>query len=255
MILPHLFAFAYASVPQNDLRFLFAIATGALLSIVSLARLLEYLFGNYPILLWAFFFGLVLSSVFTVSKRVNAGWGGLTYVASRGGAVAAYVLVGLVPVETPIALWFVFLSGFIAICAMILPGISGSFLLVLMGKYQFLLAAVNNRDGLVLGTFALGAAIGIMSFSRVLSWVFRRYNDLAIALLTGLMVGSLRKVWPWKETLSTMLNRHGKEIPVLQVNIVPESMTGEVALAAVLGGLGFGLVLSLDRLAASESEA
>ncbi|MCZ6631767.1 MAG: DUF368 domain-containing protein [bacterium] len=244
-----------AALSQVGWSFLATVLGGILVAIFSLAKGITWMLDNHPILTWAFFFGLVLASVLTVSKRVNAGWGGLTYVASGGGAVAAYLLVGLVPVETPNALWFVFLSGLIAICAMILPGISGSFLLVLMGKYQFLLAAVNNREGLVLGTFSLGAAIGIMSFARVLSWVFRRYHDLAIALLTGLMVGSLRKVWPWKETLTTMLNRHGKEIPVLQVNIFPKSMTGEVALAVALGGLGFVLVLALDRLAASKPEA
>ena len=234
--------------------FLVAVLAGILGAIFSLAKGIAWLLEHTPVHLWAFFFGLVLASVLTVSKRVGR-WGvGMLSVAGLA-AVGAYLLVGLVPVETPEAGWFVLLSGMIAVCAMILPGISGSFILVLLGKYQYILAAVNNRDVVTLGIFAVGAAIGLLSFAQVLGWIFRRHHDLTVAMLTGLMVGSLRKIWPWKETISTMLNRHGKTVPVERVNILPETFSGEVGLAAALAALGIVLVVLLDRVAAHRGDA
>jgi putative membrane protein len=157
--------------------------------------------------------------------------------------------VGLVPVSTPEASWFLFLSGAIAICAMILPGISGSFILVILGKYQYVLDAVNQRDFLVLFTVAAGACVGIMSFSRLLGWLFRKYHDATVALLIGLMVGSLRKVWPWKETLQSLTNSKGEIIPTVQANILPSQWTYEVTAAIFLALMGFVVVLMLDRVA------
>jgi putative membrane protein len=234
-------------------RFLLSVVTGILLAVFSLARGLEWLLENKPVLIWSFFFGLVLASVLMVSKRITR-WYLRTIVGMIVAAVGAYIIVGLVPANTPETLWFVFLSGAIAICAMILPGISGSFILVLLGKYQYILSAVNNRDFLTLGIFAVGAGIGIVSFAQILSWLFKRYHNMTIAMLTGLMLGSLRKVWPWKETLSTILDRHGQPIPVEQVNILPPAFTGEVALAIGLAIFGFALVFVLENLASSKTE-
>jgi putative membrane protein len=208
---------------------------------------------NKPVLLWSFFFGLVVASIFTVIKRVKQ-WGVSTIVAAIIGAIAAFFIVGLVPTQTPDTSWFLFLSGFIAICAMILPGISGSFILVLLGKYQDVLSAVNDRDILTLFFVAAGAAIGIVTFAQVLSWLFKRYHDVTVAVLIGLMVGSLRKIWPWKETLRTMLDRHGEPIPVEQINVWPQAWSSEVTIALILAIVGFVLVFVLDWWA-SRSEA
>ncbi|MBT4137868.1 MAG: DUF368 domain-containing protein [Candidatus Latescibacteria bacterium] len=228
--------------------FLVALLVGILGTIASLSKGITWLLVNEPVLLWAFFFGLVLASVYTVGARIPT-WGMGKIVIALLAAGGAYVLVGLVPVETPQSPLYVFLSAIIAICAMILPGISGSFILVLLGQYHHILQAVNDRDILTIAIFGCGAAVGLMSFARVLGWVFKKYHDLTLALLTGLMLGSLRKIWPWKETLSTIEGRHGKLIPVEQINILPQVMTGEVIGAIVLALMGIVLVLGLERLA------
>jgi len=216
-------------------------------------KFLEWMLINHPALLWSFFFGLVLSSILTVSKRVSA-WGATTIAATIIGTIAAYIIVGLVPVQTPEEAWFLFLSGAIAICAMILPGISGSFILVLLGKYQFVLSAVNQRDFVPLLIVAVGAAVGIVTFAQILGWLFKRYHDVTVAILIGLMLGSLRKIWPWKETVSYILDRHGAEIPTVQNNILPPVWTSEVTYALILAIIGFGVVFMLDYWAGSEKK-
>jgi putative membrane protein len=228
--------------------FLIALLSGILLAVLSLAKGLEWLLENQPVYLWSFFFGLVLASVWTVGKRIPR-WPPLLIGALLVGAVGAYILVGLVPLQTPETPWFLFLSGALAICAMILPGISGSFILVLLGKYQFVLGAVNDRDFVTIAIVGAGAVIGLVTFAQVLGWLFKRYHDLAIALLTGLMVGSLRKIWPWKEVLATITDRHGALIPTVEANILPATFGSEVVIALGLAILGFVLVLLLDKLA------
>lgn len=234
------------SVPWQ---FLLAVGSGIALAILSLAQGIEWLLENQPILIWSFFFGLVVSSVFVVSKRVKQ-WSVNAWVAIVIATIAAYNIVGLVPAETPTAPWFIFLSGAIVICAMILPGISGSFILFLLGKYEYILAAVNNRDVVTLGIFMLGAAVGITTFARVLSWLFKKYHDITIAMLMGLMVGSLRKIWPWKIADPIQLDYHGE--PIL-VNILPSAFTTEVFFAVGLAILGFVVVLSLEYFANSKT--
>ena len=233
-------------------KFLLSVLTGILLAIFSLAKGLEWLLENKPVLLWSFFFGLVLASVLMVSKRITR-WHFGTVAAVLLAALGAYWLVGLVPTETPTAPWFIFLSGAIAICAMILPGISGSFILVLLGKYQYILGAVNRHDFITLGIFAVGAGLGIITFAQFLSWLFKRYHNLTIAMLTGLMLGSLRKVWPWKETLSSIVDRHGNLIPVAQVNVLPSAFTAEVWSAIALAVLGFAIVFAMENIAARQN--
>ena len=253
-IFKNLFSFklkeALALVPWQ---FLGALGFGILLAIFSLAQFLETALTNYPSLVWSFFLGLVVASIITVTKHVQK-WDSSTITAMVGGTVMAFYIVGMVPVQTPDAAWFLFLSGFIAICAMILPGISGSFILVLMGKYQYILSAVNNRDFVTLFIVAAGAAVGLVTFAQLLSWLFKRYHDLTVALLIGFMIGSLRKIWPWKETLETVIDRHGEAIPVVQVNVLPATWTSEVTLAIILALIGFALVFVLDYFA-SRAEA
>jgi len=225
--------------------FLLPVGLGVLLATVSLAKALSWLLDTYPVIVWSFFFGLILSSVFTVSKVVK-GWRMLTFIAAGLGAVAAYFLFSLMPGATPDAPWFIFLSGFFAICAMILPGISGAYILVLLGKYHYILEAVNNRDLGVLLILITGALVGLLSFVRVIGWLLRRYHDLTMAILIGLMLGSLRRIWPWKETLTTFLDSHGRQLPALQTNTLPPSFNIEVGLAVLFMFFGFLVVFTLS---------
>lgn len=249
-------------------QFLLSVLFGILLAIFSLAEGIEWLLKNEPVLIWSFFFGLVIASVFVVKKRITK-WSVEPIVAMIVATVVSFIIVGQIPAETPNALWFIFLSGAIVICAMILPGISGSFILVLLGKYQHILEVVNNvrecgsqvikldfgalslcsTDILTLGVFAIGAGVGIITFARVLSWLFKEYHDITVAVLMGLMMGSLRKIWPWKETLKTITDSHGELIPIEQINILPPSFTNEVIFAIGLAILGFVLVFGLETLA------
>ena len=228
-------------------QFLLAVGIGILAAIFSLSKLLSWLLQNRPIFIWSFFLGLILASVGGVSRRGEA-WRILKWRCLVGGTQGSYFLVGLVPVATPNDYWFLFLCGAVAICAMILPGISGSYILVLLGKYQYVLDAVNYRDFLVLGLVAAGACVGIIAFSRILGWLLKNYHDLMVATLTGLMIGSLRKVWPWKETLESVVDSHGQMVPLVQSNILPGQWNVEVLAATSLMVAGLLAVLFLDRL-------
>lgn len=238
-------------------KFLLALMIGIFLAVLILARPLESLLVNQPVYLWSFFFGLVLASVFVVSKRIET-WTPTTIVALIIAAIAAFALVGLVPTQTPNAWWFLMLSGAIASCALILPGISGAFLLVLLGKYQYVLGAVNDRDIVTLIYVGLGAVLGLVSFAQVLSWLFKRYHDVTVAALTGLMIGSLRKIWPWKEEVDWLrdaagnfiLNSDGHQIVIKELNVLPDISNGAagLAIAIILAVVGFALVLVMERL-------
>jgi len=228
-------------------QFLLAVGMGILAAIFTLSRLLSWLLQNRPVFIWSFFLGLILASVLSVSRRVEA-WRSLTGLCLVGGTLGSYFLVGLVPVSTPNDFWFLFLCGAVAICAMILPGISGSYILVLLGKYQYVLDAVNQGDFLILGVVATGACVGIIAFSRILGWLLKNHHDLMVATLIGLMIGSLRKVWPWKETLESVVDSHGQIVPLVQSNILPGQWNGEVLAALALMAAGLLAVLFLDRL-------
>ncbi|MCW7553227.1 DUF368 domain-containing protein [Endozoicomonas gorgoniicola] len=225
-----------------DGTFLVCVFSGILISVLSFAHLISYLLAEYPVLIWSFFFGLILVSGFHMIRQVRhySVTGGILFVLA---AVSAYMIGTLTPASltpTPLILFF---AGSIAICAMILPGISGSFLLLLMGLYATVLQALKTLDLMVLTVFASGCVVGLLSFSHILSWLLRKHRDLALSLLTGLMVGALGKVWPWKQTLETRLNSSGQEVPFLEVNVSPfnyESLTGEPAL--LLPGLSLMVV-------------
>jgi len=228
--------------------FLLPVGLGILLATVSLARILSVLLETYPVMVWSFFFGLILSSVLTVSKVVQE-WGVGTFAGAALGAIGAFFLFGLVPAATPNSTWFIFLSGVLAICAMILPGISGAYILVLLGKYHYALDAVNNRDLAALTILTAGAVVGLLSFARIIGWLLKFYHDVTMAVLIGLMLGSLRRIWPWKETLSSVNDSYGREVAALQVNILPNSFNGEVVCALLCMLLGVLVILVMNRVA------
>ncbi len=178
--------------------FLLSVFLGVLISIFSLARLMQYLLVHEPIPLWSFFFGLILASSVFVLKEIDK-WNLCNILSLLIGIAAASYICLVSPSQTPEAYWFIFLSGAIAICAMILPGISGSFILLLLGKYHFIMQAITEFNVPVITVFGIGAVIGILAFSHFLSWLLKNYYMATIAMLAGFMIGSLIKVWPWKE--------------------------------------------------------
>ena len=225
-----------AALKQVHWSFLLALILGIGVAVLSLASVLEHLLETQPVLVYSFFFGLILASVWVVSKLIKA-WNAQTIASFVIGAVAAFIIVGLTPTNTPEAPWFIFLSGALAICALILPGISGSFILLLLGKYAYVLGAVNDRNLGVIVVFALGAGLGLLGFARILNWLLEHYYNTLIALLCGFMLGSLRKIWPWKVELD------GAE---LTRNVLPGGGL-ELLYALVLVILGIGLVLLISR--------
>jgi putative membrane protein len=228
--------------------FLLSVALGIFSAVLTMSYILEWILERYPSLLWGFFFGLVVASIFTVSQRIEKrGIGPI--VGLIVGAVGTFTLVGAVPVQTPNTWWFLFLSGALAISAMVLPGISGAFILVLLGKYQTLLSAVTNLDLAPLFLVVAGAGVGIVSFAQVLGWLFKRFHDVTVAVLVGMLVGSLRKLWPWKETIQTIIDRHGKEVPIAERNILPSALTWEIGATILLAVLGFVLIWQLTAWA------
>lgn len=193
-------------------------------SIISLAKGISWLLENQPVLLWSFFFGLVFASIFFVGKQVKK-WGLSPALFFIIGAAIAY-LVTIIPASgANDSLWYIFLSGSIAICAMILPGISGSFILVLLGSYSVVLNAIHEREISIILTFAAGAIIGLLSFARLLKVMFAKYHDITIALLSGFLLGSLNKIWPWKRVDEVMIKHAGeaneKVMPLVEKVVLP----------------------------------
>ena len=239
--------------------FLVTLFGGIAVSILTLARLVGYFLEHYPIQLWSFFFGLIIIAAYLVAKEIGR-WSGGVYVAGIIGIVIASGITLATPAETPTSLWFVFLSGAIAICAMILPGISGSFILLILGKYAFILEAVNERHLGVIAVFLLGCVVGITTFARVISWLLDHYHDVAVALLAGFMIGSLGKIWPWKEVALTRLNSEGEEVPFVTNNVLPgqyEFLTGQDPLlwqAILFMLIGFFLVFAIERFASRQQQ-
>ncbi|MGN0056846.1 MAG: DUF368 domain-containing protein [Phocaeicola plebeius] len=226
--------------------FLLSILAGIGISVFSLAKIITWLLTNHPVLVWAFFFGLVLASAWLVAKDVSR-WTWKTVLGFVAGTVSAYFITVATPAETPSNLLFVFVCGAVAICAMILPGISGSFILVLLGKYFYIMDAVKSLRLLVLGVFAAGACVGITTFSRLLSFALSHVRNLTLAVLSGFMLGSLNKVWPWKETLSTYTDSHGVVKPLIERNVLPNASVTE---AVILMLVGFLMVYGLEKLSA-----
>ena len=202
--------------------FLLPVFIGIGLAIMSLAKLMTILLSDYPIHIWSFFFGLIIASSILVSKEIDK-WNIPAFLSFFIGAVIAYYVTIATPSTTPDEWWFIVLSGAIAICAMILPGISGSFILLLMGKYIYIMDALSSINIKVILLFGSGAVMGIISFSHVLSWLLKRFHSITVAMLTGFMFGSLNKVWPWKEVLTTYVDRHGETKPFTEGNVLPST--------------------------------
>ena len=224
--------------------FLFFLILGIGISIFSLARLVTWLLTFYPILVWAFFFGLVLASTWFVGKDIKE-WNWKTVLGFMGGTALAYYITIATPTETPTNLLFIFLCGAIAICAMILPGISGSFILVLLGKYYYIMDAIKTLNIIVLLVFAIGICVGITSFSRILSYALKHFRNITLSVLTGFMLGSLNKVWPWKETVETFVDSDGVEKPLMEMNVLPNAYISE---AVILMIVGFLLIYILEKI-------
>jgi putative membrane protein len=233
--------------------FLLALFSGIVISILTLSRVVLYLLVNHPILLWSFFFGLILAAVWSVVRHIEK-WEIGIIATFLIGTVSAFFITTISPTTIETSPFIVFLSGMIAICAMILPGISGSFILLLLGMYAPMLMAVKELQFMTLFIFAGGCATGLLSFSHVLSWMFKHYKTMTLALLGGFMLGSLNKVWPWKQTIETVIDRHGKEIPLVQNNILPhtfETLNTQPAYmwyAILLMLFGMGMVVMLEKM-------
>jgi len=229
--------------------FLVALFLGIFISVLSLAKFLSWLLENEPILLWSFFFGLVAASIFLVAKEIK-NWSAFTVIVLLLGAAAAYLITELPPNENVASLPYLFLSGALAVCAMILPGISGAFILVLLGSYKTILDAVHERDFKIIITVALGAVVGLLSFARLLKWMFKNYRNTTLAILTGFILGSLNKIWPWKKILETKVF-DDKTIVINDQNVLPTAFEGDPQLipAMVLAVVGFSLIFILERVA------
>ena len=219
--------------------FLLPLVCGALTAIVLLAQVLEYFLEHQASLVWSFFFGLIAASVFSVGARVQK-WHLSTLITFFLGAVVTFSLVGITLTQTPENLIFLFISGALAACAFVLPGISGALILVLLGKYEFIINAVTQNDILSLLVIALGGVIGLITFAKFLSWLFKNYYEFTIALLTGFILGSLRKVWPWQ--VSDM-NTTKNVLPSWQIN---GTFNFDILYALLFTLLGFIVVISID---------
>ena len=239
---------------KYDLGFLFVLFGAMLVSILILARGVSYLLAEHPVGIWSFFFGLVLSSIFVVGRRllplsVESG------LALGVGVAVGMLVVRIIPFEAEISGFTLFAGGCIAVCAWILPGLSGSFLLLVLGLYQTVIAAIKNFELLTLGYVGLGCVVGLMCFSRILTVLLARFYDVTVALLVGFMLGSLTKIWPWKHTTSYQIKHDGSQIPVVQEPVLPgvyEQLTGgdpEIVLALAALVTGFFVISLMDRFA------
>lgn len=238
----------------NGTFFLFLFA-GIGISIFTLSKAVIYLLGAYPVLLWSFFFGLIIASVWMVGKSVKK-WSVGTIISLIIGIAIAFWISSIQTTVSVDAKWYIVLSGAIAICAMILPGISGSFILILMGSYHIVYGAIADRDFMIIGLFAIGCVIGLLSFARVLKFLFSRFREITITLLTGFMIGSLYKVWPWKLKVGDeplVIHSDGREDWMMK-NVTPEQFGDNaqmwLAIACAVGG--FLIIFILERFAPKE---
>ncbi len=255
---------------EYNLSFLLALFLGVFTSILSLAKLITWLLAEYPIIVWSFFFGLVIASIIYVGKQIT-NWRLVVILALIIASALSYLITIADPVGSPGSIWFLFLAGFIAIIAMILPGISGAFILLLLGAYTVVIGLVTQLgDGitkmdssLFLGAFwkllvfGLGAIFGLKVFSNALNWMFKHHKNMTLAVLTGFMVGALNKIWPWKEVLQFRTNHAGEEIPFIERSILPQNYDADpqLLLALTFAIIGFLTIFLLERLAVNKDVA
>lgn len=243
--------------------FLLALFSGIAVSILSLAKLIKWLLHNEPILLWSFFFGLVLASILYIAKQIER-WNLAVVIAIIITSITSYYITLAEPFASPDSYLYLMFCGFIAIIAMILPGVSGAFILLILGAYQTAIDTINNLvEGLTTGNLdlfkdafikfallGLGAVVGLKVFSKALNWMFKHRKNLTLAILTGFMIGSLNKIWPWKKVLKTRINSKGEEVTLLDKSILPSSFDGDnqILSALVLIVIGFATILILEYL-------
>ena len=231
--------------------FLAALFIGVLISILSLAKTIKYLLENEPILLWSFFFGLVMASIIFIGKQVEK-WNYKLLLLAILGATFGYTITIVSSTSiTEINYLFLVFAGAIASCAMILPGISGSYILLLMGVYPIVMTAITNRDVKIISAIGVGVVLGLLFFSKLLKWLFSKYKNEMLVVLTGIMFGSLNKVWPWKITVTTYINSHGETKPLLEQSISPFSFDGDpqLILSILLVLTGFFIIIAMERVA------
>lgn len=250
-----------AFVRKTDFWFLLTLFAGVVLSIVLLARIFDFLFKNYPVYIWAYFFGLVLASVYFVGKTIEK-WNFPVIISLVLGTAFAVFITYINPATENDNFWYLFLCGVVAICSMILPGLSGSFVLILMGNYQLVaIDAINNRDLAILTPVALGAIIGLIAFSHVLSWVFKRYKNQTLAVLTGFILGSLSVLWPWKEThylkdtAGNFIIKHGEKVVASYKSVLPPHYGTETWIAFLIMILGIVSIVTVELLAGKEQKS
>lgn len=252
-----------------NLGFLLALFGGVFISILSLAKLITYLLENHPILVWSFFFGLVIASILYVGNQIVS-WNVKVIIALVIAAGFAYAITLAKPVGTIDSTWILFFAGFIAIIAMILPGISGAFILLLLGAYTSVIGTLSQLgDGITkldanlffgaftkLFVFGLGAIVGLKVFSRALNYMFKNFKNITLAVLTGFMIGALNKIWPWKKVLETRINHSGNEVPFLEKSILPGSYPEDPQLmyAVIFMVIGFLTIFIMERFAATKKE-
>lgn len=235
--------------------FLLALLAGIATSVLTLAKVITHLLSTHPIQVWSFFFGLIVISALIILREIKQWSFGVVIAIILGGAIA-YFITSATPSDTPESSWFLFVAGAVAICAMILPGISGAFILLLFGKYEYVLTAIKDFKIVDILFFGLGCIVGILSFARLVSWLFSKFHNLTVGLLSGFMIGSLNKVWPWKETVETYVDRHNEVKPLYEVNIMPNDYLVKTGMephfieAIGFAAAGFLIVLFIDRLAA-----
>lgn len=240
---------------HTDLKFLLALFAGVIVAIVSLAKLFDYLFENFPYFIWAYFFGLVLASIYFVGKTITK-WNIPVYLFLISGAAAAVIISILHPASPNDGFFYLIICGVVAVCSMILPGLSGSFVLLLMGNYQLVaIDAINNRDIIILLPVLIGAVGGLIAFSHLLSWVFKKYRNQTIALLTGFIFGSLAILWPWQNAeylrneVGEYVLKDGEKIVSSYVKFMPDHFNAELI------GILFTIVLGIASLWIIESLA
>ena len=235
-------------IKHTNLYFLLAVFGGSIVSVFSIASLFKYLFTHYPILIWSFFFGLIIASIYFVGKRISK-WNTTTIFSLAIGTLVAISLSFMTPASENDNLFFVFICGIIGISGMMLPGLSGSFILILMGNYELLMVtAITELNILLLSVFFLGSAFGLMSFSHILSWVFKHYKNQTLSLLTGFIIGSLSIIWPWKEVAESIIIK-GKEKIIAYNWYFPNELNTETILAILLILVGVLSVYALENFA------
>lgn len=252
-----------------NLKFLLILFSGILISIISLAKIIGWLLDNYPVLVWSFFFGLILASIFYVGKQIKP-WNFKIIITLILAAFGSFFITLAEPISSPDNNWFILFSGFIAIIAMILPGISGSFILLLLGSYEVIINTLNDLSTAIFSgnwdllwtsmikilLFIIGAIVGIKLFSGVLNWLFKHYKNITLGILTGFMIGALNKVWPWKKVLTWRLNSDEIKVPLLEESVLPGDFMGDpqVLSALIAMIIGFLSIFILELLAQKKTK-